>query len=234
MHIGVWTLVGLLAGQHPPGVRTDPADAGALTGAEIFAQVERANVIRDAELRAYESTRRYTVLEPGHAPDAELVVSMRFVAPSSKTFGKTSEQGVGWIQKRVFHGLMNAESEASSGKEKADSALSPANYTAQLIGDDHYGGRDCYVLSLQPKRQDKYVLIGKVWIDKGDFAIAKVEGDPVKSPSFWIERAHFTREYQRIGKFWLPALDQTQCRIRLVGEYTLRIKYFDYKVTPRE
>jgi hypothetical protein len=234
IRIGMPAFVILMAVECLARVPSDPPLAVGPSGSEIFAQVEQANAVRDAELRSYVSTRQYTVLEPGHAPDAELVVSMQFVAPSTKTFGKASEQGVGWIHKRVFHGLMNAEQEAAAGKEKADSALSPANYSAQLVGDDQYQGRDCYVLALQPKRENKYLLTGKVWIDKGDFAIARIEGDPVKSPSFWVERAHFVREYQRIGKVWLPLLDQTQCRIRFVGEYMLRISYFDYRITARE
>ena len=158
---------------------------------------------------------------------------MQFVAPSTKTFGTASEQGIGWIHKRVFHALMKAELDAAGGKQKEDSSLSPVNYSALLTGEDRYQDRDCYVLTLRPKREDKYLLNGRVWIDKAEFAIARVEGDPVKSPSFWVERAHLVREYQRIGKFWLPLRDETQCRIRFVGEYVLRIRYYDYEVGKR-
>jgi hypothetical protein len=231
---GLPALALLMATASLAGGPGDPVLAAGPTGSEIFADVEQANAVRDSELQSYVSTRQYTVLEPGHPPDADLVISMQFVAPSTKTFGKSSEKGVGWIHKRVFHGLMKAEQQTAAGKEKADSALSPMNYSAQWVGDDRYQGRDCYVLALKPKREDKYLLAGKVWIDKGDLAIAKIEGDPVKSPSIWVERAHLVREYQRIGKFWLPLLDQTQCRIRFVGEYMLRISYFDYRITARD
>lgn len=208
---------------------SEPLVAGP-SGSDIFAQVEHANAARDAELQSYTSMRQYTVLEQGHAPDAEMTVAMQFVAPSTKTFGQASEQGIGWIHKRVFHALMKAELDAAGGKQKEDSALSPANYSALLVGEDRYRDRDCYVLTLRPKRDDKYLLNGRVWIDKAEFAIARIEADPVKSPSFWVERAHLVREYQRIGKFWLPLRDETQCRIRFVGEYVLRIRYYDYEV----
>ena len=35
------------------------------------------------------------------------------------------------------------------------------------------------------------------------------------SPSFWVLRAPFTREYQRIDGFWLPWRDETHslCRV---------------------
>ena len=206
----------------------------ALSGSQIFAEVARANAVRDEELQSYLSTREYTVWEPGHPPDADLLVGMQFVAPATKIFGKESEQGVGWIHKRVFHALMKAEQESAAGREKDDSALAPANYRAELVGEDECHGRACYVLALRPKRDDKYLLTGRIWIDKEDFAIAKVEGEPVKSPSFWVEHAHLVREYQRIGRFWLPMMDQTECRIRFVGEYLLRIRYFDYHVTAQE
>ena len=202
-------------------------------GAEIFAQVERANTVREGQLHSYESMRQYTVLEPGHEPDADLVVSMQFVAPSMKTFGTPSEQGIGWIHKRVFRGLMRAEQDAAVGKEKAESAIVPANYDARLVGEEVFQDRECYVLTLQPKRKSKYLLTGRMWIDKADLAIARIEGDPVKSPSFWVERAHVVREYQRIGTFWLPLRDRTDCRIRLAGDYVLSIRYYDYRVTAK-
>ncbi len=219
-----------LAAPPAAGAQGDATAEARPTGNEIFAGVAAANARREAELQEYSSTREYSVAEPGRRPDADLVVAMQFVAPSTKTFGKASEQGVGWIHKRVFHGLMNAEREAASGKQKAESALTPANYDAELVGEDRYLDRDCWVLALRPKHETKYLLTGRVWIDKADLAIAKVEGDPVKSPSFWVRRAHLIRQYQRIDGFWLPLQDETHCTIRFVGEYTLLIKYSDYRV----
>ncbi len=231
--IGVSAALALVTVQRLSGAQGPPLSPAGTTGSEIFAQVEHANAVREAQLHSYESMREYTVLEPGHAPDADLVVSMRFVAPSMKTFGPPSEQGVGWIHKRVFRGLMRAEAEAADGKGKAESALVPANYDAELVGEESCDDRECYVLALRPKRKSQYLLTGKVWIDKADLAIARVEGDPVKSPSFWVERAHIVREYQRVGAFWLPLRDQTRCRIRFAGDYLLSIKYYDYRVMAR-
>ncbi len=213
-----------------------PADRPApdLTGPTIFRQVARANADRATDLQAYVSTRQYTVLEPGHPPDANLVVSMQFAAPSTKTFGEAAEDGIGWIDKRVFHGLMHAEQEAATEPQKSRSALTPANYDAELVGEDRCHDRDCYVLALRPKRADKYLLTGRIWVDKTDLAIARVEGEPVKSPSFWVQHVHLVREYQRIGRFWLPLQDQTLCHIRFVGDYLLEIHYYNYEVTPAE
>ena len=213
--------------------RSEPQPDASLTGAEIFDRVVKANALRAGELASYRSSRRYAVLEPGHEADAELKVDVQFVSPSTKIFKTISANGVGWIHKRVFQGLMQAEQETVAGKQQRDSAISPANYDAQLVGTDQYDGRDAYVLALTPKRRDKYLFIGRAWIDRADFAIAKIEGEPAKSPSFWVVRAPFVREYQRINNFWLPLRDETHSQIRFVGEYILRVEYGDYQITPR-
>jgi hypothetical protein len=200
----------------------------------IFARVQQANARRADALESYMSTRRYSVFEPGKDPEAELVVSMQFVAPSIKTFRTIESHGVGWIDRRVFHGLMDAERLAAADKDKADSAITSANYVAQLVGSDQWHGCDCYVLALQPKRRDKYLFTGKVWIDKGDYGIARLEGEPTKSPSFWVLRAPFVRDYQRISGFWLPRQDETHSQIRFAGEYVLRIQYADYQISARD
>jgi hypothetical protein len=205
-----------------------------LDGPSIFARVQQANERRAAALQGYVSTRRYSVFEPGHETDAELVVAMQFVAPSTKTFTTLAVHGVGWIHRRVFGRLMEAETQAAAGTQAADSAITSANYAARLVGSDRLSDRDCYVLALVPRRRDKYLFVGKAWIDKQDFAIARLEGEPAKSPSLWVVRAPFVRRYQRIDSFWLPLEDETHSQIRFAGEYVLRIQYADYQITTKQ
>jgi len=218
---------------HAPAARANDEANAPPDAAAIFERLQQANAERAAALQSYLSRRRYAVFEPNHEPDAELVVSSQYIAPSTKTFETISTQGVGWIHRRVFKGLMNAEREAAAGKDKTDSAITSANYDVQLVGTDSQGGRDCYVITLTPKRRDKYLFVGKAWVDKQDFAIARLEGEPARSPSFWVVRAPFVREYQRVDRFWLPLKDETHSQIRLAGEYILRIDYADYQITAR-
>jgi hypothetical protein len=53
------------------------------------------------------------------------------------------------------------------------------------------------------------------------------------SPSFWVLKAPFVRQYQRIQEFWLPLQDETHSQIRFAGEYVVRIDYADYHLTTR-
>ena len=158
-------------------------------------------------------------------------VSMQFVAPSTKTFGGPSEQGVGWIHKRVFHGLMHAEQDGGRGSGKG--AQRPD--AGQLPTDAGRRGRVPGRRLLRPDdphrdATDKYLLAGGSGSTKRTSRLRASRAIPVKSPSFWVERAHLVREYQRIGRFWLPLRDETQCHIRFVGDYLLRISYYDYRI----
>jgi hypothetical protein len=230
---GLLTVLLALQPRDPVAVPVDSKSGAARDASAIFERLQQANAQRDTELESYLSTRRYSVFEPGHESDAELLVSMQFVAPSTKIFKTLAVNGVGWIHRRVFGRLMEAETQAASGPDKANSAITLANYQSELLGSDSLSGRDCYVVSLVPRRRDKYLFVGKAWIDKEDFAIARLEGQPAKSPSFWIVRAPFVREYQRVDRFWLPHQDETRTEIRFAGPYVLRIQYADYQINPR-
>lgn len=221
----------------PPSVPQIEADAQRpnqppLDGHAILERLDQENLARDGRLDSYTSTRRYSVHHGDHENVSELVVALHFVAPSTYNFSTTSNQGVGWIHRRVFGGLMEAE-QAASRAERSVSAISSDNYDAQFIRSEEHHGRDCYVVALQPKHSGKYLFKGYAWIDQADFAIARLEGEPAQSPSVWVVRAPFVREFERVDGFWFPNQDETHSRIRLAGEYVLRIQYGDYHVNAR-
>jgi len=156
------------------------------------------------------------------------VVRMNYRAPDAKTFEKTSEKGSGIVRHLVFDRLMDSESESSTGKEHKDSALTPANYDFRFVGLEDVGPYHCFVLEVAPKRKDKYLFEGKIWIDSQDFAVAKIEGHPAKKPSFWINHADFVRKYQKVDEFWLPLRDETQVEVKIYGKRVLTIEHGPY------
>lgn len=76
-----------------------------------------------------------------------------------------------------------------------------------------------------PKRKDKFLFEGKIWIHSNDFAVVKIAGHPAKKLSFWITRADFVRQYDKIGGFWLPVQDETLVNVRIYGKKILRIEH---------
>ncbi len=91
-------------------------------------------------------------------------------------------------------------------------------------------GRFSFVLEATPKRKDKYLFEGKIWIDAEDFAIVKIAGHPAKKPSFWINRADFVRQYQRIDGFWLPCRDETSVEVKMYGRRVFTVDHQLYVI----
>jgi hypothetical protein len=190
------------------------------------------NELRSAELLEYIALRTYQVTDLQGNVHAQEIGRMEYRAPDKKTFMVTSEQGSGLIRHMALNPLISSEIEAAAGKEHHDSSITPANYTFDLLGEQQVGPYRCFVAQAIPKRRDKYLFEGKVWIDVQDYAVVRIEGHPAKKLSFWIERADFVRQYQKIGRFWLPERDETFVQVRLYGKNVLTIDHQDYVVNP--
>jgi len=209
--------------------RLDPPAPG-LSGDDIFRELLQRNELRNTGLKQYSATRTYEVRNPSGKLYAREVVHLDYRAPDTKMFMTTLEEGSGLVRHMVFKRLIESETEAAAGKEHHDSSITPANYSFVLLGEEQAGPYYCFVIQATPKRQDKYLFQGTIWVDSRDFAIAKIAGHPAKKPSFWIERADFIRQYQKIGQFWLPLKDETVVHVRLNGIKILTIEHGEYAV----
>ena len=118
---------------------------------------------------------------------------MEFHAPDKKQFVVTSESGSGIVRRMALNQLISSEVEAAAGKQHHDSAISPENYSLDLLGEQQVGPHHCFVAQAVPHRKDKYLFEGKLWIDVDDYAVVRIEGHPAKKLSFWIERVEFVR-----------------------------------------
>jgi hypothetical protein len=201
-----------------------------VTEVEIFDELLAHNALRTATLLDYSALRTYQVIDLRGKVHAEEVGRMEYQAPDKKSFVVTSEKGSGLIRHLALKPLIESEIETTAGKEHHDSAIAPANYTLEPLGEQQVGPYHCFVVRAIPKRRDKYLFEGKVWIDVDDYAVVRIEGHPAKKLSFWIERADFVRQYQKIGAFWFPQRDMTFVQVRLYGKKALTIDHRDYSV----
>jgi outer membrane lipoprotein-sorting protein len=213
----------------PPLTPLNPAYQG-MTGDELFAKLSECNRSRDARLQQYSAIRTYRVTSDKGKLYAQEVVQVDYQAPDRKSFRTVSEEGSGLVRDMVLKRLIESESQTSSGRAHHDSAIKPANYEFNLVGEQDVGPYHCLVAEATPKRRDKYLFEGKVWIDAQDYAIVRIAGQPAKSLSFWINRADFVRQYQKLGAFWLPAKDDTTVHVRLYGTKILTIDHRDYAI----
>jgi hypothetical protein len=207
----------------------DPLRPGA-TESQVLAELAIHNEERRTALHDYTVLRTYQVVDLKGKVHAEEIGRMEFLSPDKKAFTVTSESGSAVVRHMALNPLINSEIETAAGKEHHDSAISADNYSLDLLGEQQVGPYRCFVAKAVPKRRDKYLFEGKLWIDVKDYSVVRIEGRPAKKLSFWIQRVDFVRQYQKIHEFWLPQKDQTLVQVRLYGKKVLTIDHRDYVV----
>ena len=200
------------------------------SGPELFSQVAARDRARESQLLDYSSTRTYEVRSADGHIQGESRVAVRYHAPDPKEFHVLEEHGSRVVSRMVFGPLMRSEEEASAGQDKHDSSIAPSNYDVRLTGEDEIDGRRCYILAATPRRRDKYLFEGTIWVDAQDLAVVQIVGQPAKNPSFWVRNVRFVRRYQKIGNAWLPLEDSSISDVRIFGRHTLTIRYQDYEL----
>jgi len=198
----------------------------------VWAKLLEHNRRREARLQqaSYSAPRTYRVKDDKGKVRAEARVLMQYRAPGTKEFKLVSKTGSDLIYGRVLKPLMESEAEAASGRHRQDSALTPANYTFDLLGEENLDGQRCFLVQATPKRADKYLFNGKIWIHTSEFAVVKIAGQPAKNPSFLIKRVNFVRRYQKVGEFWLPLKDESVTQVRFAGTNILTVGYDHYEL----
>jgi len=219
------------SGEYLPNLEAhvEPLRPG-VTESQVLAELAAHNEERKAALHDYTVLRTYQVVDLKGKVHAEEIGRMEFLSPDKKTFTVASESGSGLVRHMALNPLINSEIEAAAGKEHHDSAISADNYSLNLLGEQQLGPYRCFVAEAVPKRRDKYLFEGKVWIDVNDYSVVRIEGHPAKKLSFWIQHADFVRQYQKIDAFWLPEKDQTLVQVRMYGKKILNIEHRNYVV----
>ena len=210
----------------------DPSPS--LTAPEILERLVQADNDRLAALAGYSGTRHYRFENKKSGKTAEMTVRMSCGSDGVKSFEVVSESGSGFVRNHIIHKMIEAESESSQKGERKESRIIPENYEFRLIGTEPWEGRPTYVLEINPKQPSKFSIRGRIWVDAEDFAIARVEGQPAKNPSFWIKSANVEQRYGRTGQFWLPSLNHSVAQARIFGATEVVIEYSDYKTNARE
>lgn len=209
---------------------TAQASAPLPSAQDVVAKMMNFDAKRQSELNGYTATRRYVAVNKTRR--AEMTVHVDCAKDGAKQFTIISDEGSGSIRRHVFQKLLSEESEASRRGTRASTRLIPANYNFQIMGQETLNTGPTYVLQVSPRTPNKYLIIGKIWIDANDYSIVRIEGQPARNPSFWIHSVHFVHTYQKVGEFWFASSTDTTSQIRIFGESELTIENIDYKLNP--
>lgn len=226
-------LLGVLVILAPGSWSQEPKSAAlpSLTAAQIANQLEQHERLRAQKLQHYHTIRHYTVEFRGFKTIAGAMdVEANYDAASGKSLRVLSESGSHLLCEKVLRRAVDSEMEASH--DKSANALTQANYRFRLLGSENLAGRPAYILFADPIKPSKFLYRGKIWVDATDFAVAKIEAEPSKNPSFWISRTLIQHSNGLDGGFWLPRFNRSESKIRIGGTAVLTIDYGTYQVVP--
>jgi hypothetical protein len=191
----------------------------------IIANMVAQGKWNDRALRSFEELRLFQAANPRFKQSATREVRTTFHAPDSYDSVVVRDDGSRLIRQRVFDPILDAEKEAQPAKEKNSYDILPENYSFRADGVDTCDGRACYRVAISPKRKNKFLLEGFIWVDAEDFGLARVQGTPSKKLSFWVVKALVTRTYIRVGNVWLTARIESDSDLFIAGHSSLSIEY---------
>jgi len=204
-------------------------DSGTLpTAEEVMSRMAALDLQRQSSIEGYAGMRRYVLANQSFQKRAEMVVRVKGDPDGSKHFEVVSEDGWKAANTHVLRKMIESESETSRPELRATTRLNSANYQFAIVGTETVSGRKAYVLETKPKRKDKYLFEGRIWVDAEDYALVRAEGSPAKNPSFWTKSTHFVQVYRKSGPLWFPLSTQSITEARLFGKTDVHIEYFDY------
>jgi len=185
----------------------------------ILQRIEDAQDQNPGLSQSYAVTREYKVFRGVNTqPTSEVSAQINFVPPDVKTYEIVKTKGDSWGVKIVREVL---SSETSSTRKEHSTEISRANYNFVFLRRQNFRDVPEYVLAIFPKRKDKYLLRGQIWVDSHSFRIRQIEGVPAKSPSFWLKDLHITLQYGELGGMWVPVTFDAIATVRFLGEFTL-------------
>jgi len=201
------------------------------TAEEIVSRMAALDLQRQVSMEGYAGMRRYVLDNQNLHKRAEMLVQVQGDRDGTKHFEVVSEEGWKAAHKHVLRKMLESESETSRPEMRASTRLNLENYDFELIGTEMVADRPAYVLETHPKRKEKYLFQGRIWVDVEDYALVRAEGSPAKNPSFWTKSTHFVQIYQKNGSLWFPRSTQSVTEARIFGTTDVNIEYFDY--TPK-
>ncbi|MDR3739647.1 MAG: hypothetical protein P4L40_11580 [Terracidiphilus sp.] len=185
----------------------------------ILQRIEDTQHQNPVQSHPYKVTREYKVFRGNDTrPTSEVVAQIDFVPPGVKTYKIVQARGNSWGTKIVRELLA---SETSSTRKEHSTEISRANYNFVFLRQQHFGDVPEYVFAVFPKRTDKYLLRGQIWVDTRSFRIRQIEGVPARSPSFWLKDLHIALQYGELGGMWVPITFDAIAKVRILGEFTL-------------
>jgi len=192
----------------------------------IIARMAQARTDNQSRFRPYIVTRAYTLFgQERQKSKSEVTADVTFVPPDRKQYAIQQSQGSGLGEILVRRMLAG---EADITKNSASTDFSTQNYDFRFVRQEDVEGQRCYMLELLPKRQDRNLVRGNVWVDVKTYLLRRTEGQPAKSPSWWLRDVRMSFSYGEVSGMWLQTSSEATATVRLLGQHTMVMRDMKY------
>lgn len=217
--LGVFALLLGVPSASAPQVSSGQADseANAPDLNVIVQSLEAAERQNPAKAQGYTMTRSYKLFHGDELePVSQTTAEITFVPPKTKSYVIKQSSGIS-RGKNLVRDILDLESVPTENS----SEISRQNYEFVFLRQEELGSVLVYLLRMIPKRKEKNLLNGLVWVDKKTFRIQRIEGSPAKKPSWWLKNIEITLQYTDLEGLWLPNYMSSTAIVRLVGSFLL-------------
>ncbi|HWH60883.1 MAG TPA: hypothetical protein VN682_24875 [Terriglobales bacterium] len=185
----------------------------------ILRSMEAVEQRNPAHSHSFEVTRNYQVFRADDKqPTSEITAEISFIPPDVESYKITQASGNPRGVK-IVDAILAREMESAA--EGAHASIGRMNYDFTFLRQEDFGLVPEYVLLLIPKRKEKDLLRGQIWVDANTFHIRRIEGVPAKNPSWWIKDVHITLQFATVDEMWMPVSFDAIATVRLLGQFTL-------------
>lgn len=196
----------------PPSVRATVPDVAETSIRQFLAQ--------DAGQHPYRAARRLEAENGSRRGWIEAVTE--YSKSTGFRYVITAEGGSSYIRSKVLRAVLDGERDVIAQGETARLALARSNYIFQPNGVDAEGLAN---ILLSPRRQERVLVSGTMFLQPSDGDLVRVEGRLAKSPSFWVKNVDVIRSYERIAGAIVPVALESNAELRLLGAAKLRMTY---------
>lgn len=210
-------------------VASAPSESSAPTVNTLIARMAQARDENQARFRSYIVTRDYQLFgKERDKTKSQVIADVTFVPPDSKKYAIQQSMGSGLGEKVVRRMLAR---EADITKDYRSTDFSPDNYDFRFLRQEHVDSQRCYVLELLPRRKDKNLLRGTIWVDVNTYLLRRTEGEPAKSPSWWLRDVRLVFVYGEVGGMWLQTASEATANVRILGQYKMVSRDVKYQLS---
>jgi len=192
----------------------------------IIARMAQARIENQSRFRPYVVTRGYTLFgQERQKSKSAVMADVTFVPPDRKQYAIQESSGSGLGEMLVRRMLAG---EADITKNSGSTDFSMQNYDFRFVRQEDVEGELCYMLELLPKRKDRNLVRGNVWVDVKTYLLRRTEGQPAKSPSWWLRDVRMSFSYGEVSGMWLQTSSEATATVRLLGQHTMVMRDMKY------